>query len=402
MKSNVLELSKRPAVDWKAVRASFPAATNFTYLNSASRGIVSEASHDAGKRFLDIYLTGVAEEGTKPIMTAVRDRFARLIGASPDEIATTKNTSDGLNAVGSAIDWKKGDNVVLTPELEHPNNIYLWAALRDRGVEMRLVSSDDGSIDAEAVAEAIDERTRVVTASSVTFTPGYRTDLATIGKAARRHGALFLVDAVQSLGVLEMDVDACHIDALATSTSKGLLGVQGQGFLYVRASRIEELRPAYVARYSVARGTGHESEMEGMDFQYQPNAQRFEIGSYNWVSLAVVANAMKEILDIGIDRVDAHVEKLATQLADGLKALDLPVNEPPKGIRRSHIVTVGRMNDGDAYGSADQRLNQIATVLKESDVRFTIRRGLLRFGFHCYNDHRDVERVLDLVESAGK
>lgn len=104
-------------------------------------------------------------------LTRVRSSFAKLIGAKPHEVAVTKNVSEGLNAIGSAMDWKPGDNVVICTELEHPNNVYLWMNLADRGVEVRGVKSKDGMIEAATIAEAIDARTRIVSVSTVTFTP---------------------------------------------------------------------------------------------------------------------------------------------------------------------------------------------------------------------------------------
>ena len=204
--------------------------------------------------------------------------------------------------MAAAVDWQPGDNVVFCPELEHPNNIYCWQVLVERGVELRMVPARGGAIDTGAMAAAIDRRTRVVTTSSVTFTPGFRTDLAALGRACRDAGALFLVDAVQSLGVLDLNVEDAGVDALATSASKGLLGPAGVGFLFVRQAWAERLRPAYVARFSVERGAGHESEMENLDFRRLPNARRFEIGNYNYIGLAAVQASLGELLGIGIAR----------------------------------------------------------------------------------------------------
>jgi cysteine desulfurase/selenocysteine lyase len=245
------------------------------------------------------------------------------------------------------------------------------------------------------MAAAIDGHTRVATASSVTFTPGHRTNLPFIGRACRQVGALFLVDAVQSLGVLNVDVHAAKIDALATSASKGLLGPAGVGFLYVRPEWAERLRPAYVARFSVERADGHESDMESRDFRRLPNARRFEIGNYNYIGLAAVQASLNELLGIGLAAVEARAVGLATALADGLSGLGLPVTVPPPGTARSHIVTVGRLGAGDAYGSHDPRLNRLAEALAAAGVRFSVRRGLLRFAFHCYNDASDVAAVLE-------
>lgn len=382
------------AIDWEIIRTRYPAASRWTYLHVASRGILSNAARAAAEEVLADSWAGNTGDWQSQL-TAARQRFARLIGAEDGAIAVTKNVSEGLNAIAAAVDWRPGDNAVLCPELEHPNNIYCWMVLKERGVELRMIPSREGAVDAPAMAAAVDERTRVVTASSVTFTPGFRTDLPAIGRACREAGALFLVDAVQSLGVLDLNVEKACIDALATSTSKGLLSPPGAGFLYVRQAWAERLRPAYVARFSMERGAGHESEMESRDFRCLPNARRFEIGNYNYIGLAAVQESLRELLDIGIPAIEAHAVGLAAGLAEGLAALGLPVTVPPTGAARSHIVTVGQLGAGDAYTSHDPRLNRIATALTDAGVKFSVRRGLLRFAFHCYSNSSDVARVLE-------
>ena len=381
-------------------RHAFPAAERHIYLNIGSRGIISDAAKAAADRMIaGHWLSDMPKSERKPMQTGCREKFARLLHADgPHEVAILKNVSEGVNHIANAIDWRAGDNVVLTPELEHGNNIYAWMALRARGVEVREIDHRDGHVDAGAMAGAIDARTRLVTATSVSFTPGYRTDLATIGEAAREKDAFFLVDAVQSCGVLDLDVDALKIDGVATSTSKGLLGLMGLGFLYVRSDWIDRLHPAFVARHSI-RTTGHESEYEGADFTYAPDATRFEIGNYNWTGIAVSDVALGELLEIGVPNIERHVLALADSLREGLDRLGYAVSFADDPRWRSHLVTVGEMGMGDTYTTGDARLNALATALQDAGARFSIRRGMLRFGFHLYNDMTDVDRVLEIAKS---
>jgi len=395
------DVSTASAPDWSEIRARYPVARRGTFLNITSGTPLSNDARAAVHRLVDAQWDGSGSRDERyRTLARTRSRFAAMIHAQADEIAITKNVTEGLNIVAHAIDWRPGDNVVFCQELEHPNNIYLWLELRRRGVELRTPAARHGAIDTQAMIDAIDARTRVVSVASVTFTPGFRTQLEPLGRACRSAGALFLVDAVQSCGILELDVEACAIDALATSTSKGLMGMPGLGFLYVASAWIERLCPAYVGRYSVERGAGHESEIEGASYQLQSDARRFEAGNYNWAGLAAADVSLGELLAIGIPRIEAHAAGLAAQLADGLSSLDLPVTVPPEGIERSHIVTVGELGAGDAHGSRDPRLNRVGSALQAQGVNFTFRKGLLRFGFHCYNDAADVRRVLDLARAS--
>lgn len=389
------------APSFAEARAQFPAAERWTYINVASRGVISKASRAAVDDVADAQLTGEEiKDEYGPALARVRAGFARLIGAKPHEIALTKNVSEGLNAIGSAMDWKPGDNVVICTELEHPNNVYLWMNLASRGVEVREAKAKDGMIDAENIAAAIDDRTRIVSVSTVTFTPGYRTDVAAIGRAAKTVGALLLVDAVQSAGILDLDVEALGIDALATSTSKGLLGVMGVGVLYVSDRWVQRLNPAWVARFSVVTGK-HESDIGDGVLRLQPDARRFEIGNYNWIGIAALDASLNLLLSVGTKAIERHAVGLATRLAGGLEQLGYPVCRPPHDGARSHIVTVGRLGEGDAYTSNDERLNRLAQGLTEAKVKFTVRRGLVRFGFHLYNDETDVEKVLAVARAAA-
>ena len=383
-----------------AWRTRFPAAERQIYLNVGSRGIISDASKEAADRMIaGHWLSDMPKAERKPILDGCREKFGRLVGAGPHEVAVLKNVSEGLNAIAAALDWRPGDNVVLTPELEHGNNIYVWLALRAKGVALRQVLPVRGHIDAARMAEAIDERTRLVTASSVSFTPCFRTDLRTIGAAAQAAGAYFLVDGVQSCGVLDLDVDDICADGFATSTSKGLLGLMGLGFLYVRATWLDRLTPAFVARHSVAHA-GHESEFEGMDFDYAADATRFEVGNYNWTGVAVADTALGEILKIGPPNIQAHALALADALRKGLAELGFQVSMTDDPARRSHLVTVGEMGLGDTYTTGDERLNRLAEALSQQGVRFSIRRGMLRFGLHLYNNASDVDRVLEIAKNA--
>lgn len=378
--------------DWAAFRARYPAANAWTFLNAGSRGLLSDRAHAAGAAALDDDRLMRPPAGDAP--AEARRLFARLIGAAAEEVAITRNVSEGLNAVANAIDWRAGDNVVACTEVEHANNVYLWHALARRGVALRDVPARNGAIDAADMAGAMDRRTRLVTASAVSFTPGFRAPLAPIGAAAGQVGALFLVDGVQACGVLPLDMQAEGIDALATSTSKGLLGVRGFGFLYVRGSRVAALVPTAVARTSMDTGGAHYSAFEGPDSRLRGDARRFECGGLNPVGAAVAAASLAELLEVGVGRIAARVLALAAELRAGLRAQGWPVVMPPTLDAASHLVCVGARGPGGADATGDPRLDQFARTLEAEGVKLAIRRRLLRFGLHAYNDERDIAHVL--------
>ena len=376
----------------------FPATAQATYMDVAARGVISRTVRAALDAHLDGRMLGSAEKDEYfALAERARRRFARLINADADEVALTKNVSEGLNTVAAGMPWQAGDNVVLCPELEHPNNVYCWLNLRRRGVEVRMVLPRADRMPIDAMISRIDARTRVVTASTVTFAPGFRTEIDRLGRACRERGVFFMVDAAQSCGVLATDVVASQIDGLAVSTQKGLLGLYGLGFLYCRRAWAEQMQPAYLARFSVDLGDAHEAALGGDDYTLMPAARRFDLGNYNFLGCAAADASMAQLLTYDIQNIERHVLGLSHRLAQGFLDLGLPVCGGAPGPHLAHIVAVGELGSSH-YGTEDERFNQLYTFLTDHDVRLSIRRGVLRFSLHVYNTSRDVERVLELTQ----
>lgn len=378
------------------VRAMYPGALSQTYLDVAGRCLIGTPVREAIERHLDMRMLG----GDKPAMFELVERtrasFARLVNAHPDEIAYTKNISEGLNIVATAIDWKPGENVVLCADLEHANNVYVWLNLARRfGVEVRTIPMRGGMYPVEEMAAAVDAKTRLATLCAVSFAPGFRTDLAPLSEACRRHDALFMVDGAQSAGMIDSDVERFGIDALAVSTQKGLLALYGMGFLYVRRRWAERMAPMFLARFGVDLGEKGEAALGDFDFQLMPAARRFDLGNYNFIGAAAADASMDILHRVGIANIEAHNTGLAVQLAEGLKALGLPLIGEVRGAHRSQIVMIGAMGDGHDKAD-DGRMQSLYEHLSANGVKLSVRRGALRFSIHVYNDASDIERVLAL------
>jgi len=389
----------QPATDFDVIaafREDFPALKKWTYMDVAARGVLSRTVRAAlDAQVDDRMMNGGDKDRMFALIERARGRFAQLINAEADEVTYTKNISEGLNMVANGIPWKAGDNVVLCPELEHPNNVYVWLNLQRLGVEVRMVKPRDSHIPVDDMIAHMDARTRCVTASTVTFAPGFRTDIDTLGRACRDKGVLFLVDAAQSVGKLHTDVKQSNIDALVVSTQKGLLGLYGMGFLYVRRAWAEKMHPAYLARFGVDLGDAHEAALGDFAFKLAAGARRFDLGNYNFAATAAVDASMAQLLDIGTPRIEQHVIGLAHALAQGYLDLGVPVAGGKPGPHLAGIVTIGTMSS-DHYGTGDERFNGLYQYLCENQVKLSIRRGLLRFSLHAYNNRDDVERVLEL------
>jgi selenocysteine lyase/cysteine desulfurase len=375
----------------------FPATERWTYMDVAARGLLPRAARESLDTHLEERMYAeVDKHGYFDLIERVRGRFARHIHASADEIAFTKNVTEGIAAIAAAIDWQAGDNLVICPEVEHPANVYAWLNLQRRGVEMRMVAPRSGALPVDEIVARIDARTKAVACASVTFAPGFRTDLATIGSACRASAAMLVVDAAQSVGVLDNDVERLKIDALAASTQKGLLGLYGMGFLYCRRDWAERLQPAYLSRFGVDLGDASEADMGSFEYRLAVGARRFDLGNYNFTAAVNADRSLAYLERFGTHAIESYVLGLSHALARGFLELGLPVSGGAPGAHLAHIVTVGVMSGGhDSTG--DARMQSLHDYLLQKRVRISIRRGVLRFSLHLYNTVQDVERVLALT-----
>jgi cysteine desulfurase / selenocysteine lyase len=376
-----------------SLRHDFPGVEKWGYFDVAARGLLPRSSRAAVEAYFDTLMHDGGDKAAMfRVVESARSRFATLIGAKPDEIAITKNVSEGLNIIANAYPWRTGDKVILCADREHPNNIYIWLQLARRfGIEVCIVPSRDGHIVAGDLIAAFDDRTRIVTVSSVSFHPGLRTDVEALAEACTARDILLLVDGVQSVGVTHLDVGRSRIDALAVSTQKGLLGLYGMGFLYCRREWAERLQPVYLARFGVDLGDAHEAAGGVSDYNLMPAARRFDLGNYNFAGATAVDRSLELLLSVGTEAIERHVRDLTKALVDGLVAFGLPVVGAPFGPHFTNIVTVSERTDDETFNA------RLEAVLAENRFKISIRRNALRFSSHLYNTHEEIERVLDVI-----
>lgn len=371
-------MSHPPYPDVEKIRKLFPITQRCTYLNHAAVGTLSNPVRQAMESYL-LDRSNAGQSGRYEDLTErLRDALARLINASPEEIAFTQNTSEGLNIVANALPLEAGDNVLFC-DMEFPSNVYPWMNLERRGIEARCVPHDGGGLTVAALEASADRRTRAVAVSSVEFLTGFRSDLKALGTWCQAHDAAFVVDGIQSLGVLPMDVQACQIDFLSCGGPKWLMGPAGQGFLYVRRERLDELQPPFAGCVSVS---GWE-DWRDYDLTFLPNARRFELGCGNVVGQAGLLAAVRLLLEIGIHGVEAWTLHLTDLLIQDLvqRGYDVVSNLSPE--RRSSIVS---FQVPDAVDEAHRKLTA-------ADVVVSKREEFIRVSPHCYNTEEEVLRV---------
>jgi cysteine desulfurase / selenocysteine lyase len=386
------------------VRARFPGTRTGPYLDVSARSLLYDGARAALDAYLDQNATGSLDKGALFAgVEKTRGLFASLIRAEPDEIAFTRNVTDGIATFGASLPWRPGDNVVVCESLEHPANIFPWYGLSKRlGITVKNVPPDNGHIPLEGILAKIDAATRVVAVSAVSFAPGFRFPVAELASECRRRGVLSIVDGAQSVGVIDTDVKALNLDALATSTQKGLMGLYGVGFLYVRKEVSQTLDPVFLSRFGVDLA-GHEASAgDAASYRLAGGTRRFDVGNYNYPAIIAVGPSIELLLGLGSKGVDDFVCGLANDFANGMLDAGLPVFGGRPGPLNSHIVTVGKALGSDHDSAADKEMSDLYAFLIAHGVRLGIRRDLLRFSFHIYNNQADVQRVLDLVRQWSK
>ena len=371
--------------DWIQWREQFPVTQRYIYLNHAGVAPLSLRVRRAMGNFLDDATDNGAinSQCWAAAAEACRKSAAKLIGADVSEIAFMKNTTQGIIIAANGIDWREGDNV-LTTAVEFPSNVYPWWNLKEcYGVETRMVPEREGRILIEEIESTIDERTRVVTISHVEFSSGFRNDIAAIGKICRKKGVWFVVDAIQSVGAIDLDVQACSIDILAADGHKWLLAPEGAAIFYCAKEKQEALINTNVGWASVV----NPRDFLNYDLTLKPDATRFEEGSYNSVGLYGLRAAIELLLEIGIPQIERRVLDLTRRLIEGLRSKGYRLLTPIGESERSGIVVF----QSDRYSSAE-----LCEQLKRENV-IGAERGGIRLSPHFYNTEVEIDHVLDLL-----
>jgi len=364
-------------------RKLFPIVRKFTYLNHAAMGPAATPVTNAISEALGLWL-GDENPYEKWLgeFAEARELFARLIGARSHEIATTLNTSMGVSVVASMVPYEAGDNIVLN-DMEFPGNVFPWLNQQRKGVEVRRVRSVGGCVLPDDVEKVVDDRTRVVAVSHVQYVNGFRSDLKLLADIAHRHSAYLCVDAIQSVGVLRVDVKRDGVDFLATGGYKWLLSPEGIGFLYVDERLIEEFEAEYVGWTSVER-----SELfDTSKFCLKKTASRFETGTPNFLGYVGAKAAMRLLMEVGIENIEHRVLELNDYLITRLQDMGLELQTPTGREHRSGIVNF----------KTDDPKETLAGLRKEN-VIVSIRGGGVRVSPHFYNTIEEIDSLLDLVK----
>ena len=268
------------------IRQEMSAATSRIYLNNGTFGpmpthVVSAMQERLQYELQNGRLGTESFEKMLGVYAQARTRVAHLLNADVQEIALTDSTGDGMNVVSYGLNWREGDEVVTTNH-EHISALAPLYQIRDRfGVVIRVADlgpkADRSAL--EVIEPLVTSRTRMIVLSHVTWTTGAVLDVAEVTRFGRAHNIPVLIDGAQSAGDIAIDVKALDVDFYAIPMQKWLCGPDGTGALYVNRKSQHYITPTYVGYWSVK----HE---EGVEWQLEDFAQRFEVGGRHTAALA--------------------------------------------------------------------------------------------------------------------
>ena len=370
-------------IDVGPIRAAeFPVCSQYLFLNHAGVSPTPAGAAEAGISALRMSRdTGVRQ--WEELSQQARERFAKIVGALPEEIALTGSTSEGLSYIAAGFPWREGDNLV-TVDMEFPSNIYPWLRLQTRNVEVRIIPAREGRIRKEDLFDACDGKTRLIALSSVEFVNGFRNDLSGIGEYCRRNGIFFCVDGIQSLGVLPMDVKSFGIDAMSASAHKWLLGPEGIGGFYISRDVMEMIEPVILGWHSVK----NRFDFDNYDLRLSPDAKRFEPSVSNTAASAAFSASMELLLSVGIDRVWERVRRLTDLIFEKARENGYEIFSSESPEDRSGIVTfrVPGCNNAELW-----------KALQGRKVVCSPRGGGIRLSPHFYNTGEEIDAFFDII-----
>lgn len=366
----------------------FPLKQGLTYLNHAAVSPWPLRTADAIYEFTQQNLTQGSLFYPQWLETEalLREQLRQLLNApSTTDIALVKNTSEALSFVAYGLDWQHGENIIISNQ-EFPSNRIVWESLATQGVELRQADLDSAETPEDALFALVDTNTRLIAISSVQYASGLRMDLQRIGNFCHERGILFCVDAIQSLGAIPFDVQACHADFVAADGHKWMMGPEGLGLFYSRTQMREKLKLTQFGWHMV-EAVG---DFDQLAWEPASSARRFECGSPNMLGIHALSASLSLLLETGMEVVAERIQENSRYLMNELGQRGFVVTTPQASNRHAGIVS---------FRHPAQESAVLFEQLQDNGVFCAMRNGNIRFSPHFYTERAQLAHCLELLES---
>jgi len=270
---------------------------------------------------------------------------------------------------------------VVVPMDEHWNNTFPWLALRERGVDCRLIPVDGNQrVDPSAIADAVDGDTRMLATTAVRFNTGFRADLEVLSSIAHMKGALFVVDGIQGAGVCPLNVEDDGIDVLSCAGFKWLLGMPGTGFLYVSKRAQEWIHPVLPGMYAAEHNT--------RALNYHSDARRYETGTLAYSHFHSWTAGLGILQEVGLPWIHDRVLKLTDRIISGLEAKGIEIVSPVESLEERSGIIAFTLGSEEANRGCFEKLRANGVVVAPRD-------GRIRVSPNFFNNEDDIDRFLE-------
>lgn len=370
--------------DIKDARKFFPMAESCVYLDSAHYGPYSLETHRRLTEYINrfTYTNDNLSTFNNRMKDRVRELAAKLINADEKEIIITGCTTHGLNIFANGIDLGKNDCAAYA-DSEFPAIVYPWMNQEKlRGIRNVKIPSANGKIKTEDIETVLKRGdVRVLTVSSVEFL-GFRNDLYEIRKLCDKYNAYLVVDAIQSTGIVPLDVKSLNPDFVATGSQKWMMSPAGIGFSYIPKRMRDKIHPTYAATTSV--NYRFENFLD-YKLDFRDDGAAYENSTPNTLGMIGLESSLELFLKLGVENIFSHIKKLHDLFAEGLSG-NFTIDSDMSEKHRSNIVI---------FSYKDKSKNaEIHSELGKQNIFIALREGFLRISPHLFNNEEDVKKLL--------
>jgi cysteine desulfurase / selenocysteine lyase len=372
------------------VRKLFPVADSCVYLDSAHYSQYSLLTKDKLDEFINkfTYTNFNLSIFNNELSDRIREKSARLINARKKDMIVTSCTSHGLNILANGLELKKGDKVAYA-DTEFPAVVYPWMNREKlHGTINVRIPSVNGKIKIEDIEKVLSENDiKVLTISSVGFL-GFRNDLKVISSLCRKYSVILAVDAIQSTGIVPVDVNELDIDFLATGGQKWMMSPAGAGFAYISPRIRDIVNPSYVSTTNV----NYKFE-KFLDYKLdlKTDGSAYENSTPNTLGMIGLESTLDLFMYIGVENIFRHITGLLGYFAGKLKEnFNFYIESDLSDEHRSNILI---------FSHKDFAKNPaIQKELEKKNIFIAVREGFLRLSPHIFNNRRDIDKLISVLK----
>ncbi len=395
------------SVNWEKIRKEeWPVLEKMTFLDAACVSFAPQRTVRAVKAFAD--MTATQEEANSSAHHIAMDELrnkayeeaCKLLNADIEEIALVESTSHGLNIAAQGIELNDGDNIITT-NLEFIQVALPWCVMRkDKNIDIRVCKTKDTSFTASDFEKLIDAKTKILVMSTLEWCNGWASDLAEIGKLCKEKGVLFVVDAVQQLGITEIDTKKCHIDLLVAGGHKWLNSPYGTGVMYVNKNSFNKIKQSYAGYLNTSVPEGgwgayweNPAAPPVNDWTFPNTARKYEIGgTSNYAGAIALGETLGLVNEIGIENIQNRVWEISGYCMDKLEEIGgtLITHRDVKE-RRGGIVIARLYEDLETDRQILKNLHAKKIFIAQ---RFTDFVGGFRISCTYFNNHEDIDAMI--------